>query len=533
MRSRSGEESGSYAWYVAGLTVAGAVLRLSTIGTRSFWLDEATTVRQASLTLPALIARMADNVHPPFFHILMHFWIRVFGTSEVAVRMFAAVWGIGAIPLAYWAGKMLYDRRAGLVTAGVVTFGQFFIWYSQEARMYTMMLVFALASTASMWRALRDNRFGWWAAYALSTAFGVMTQYFFSVLVLTQGVYFLGFCVSRLRTRVAAGGLRFRWARPWRLVRDVPQLIGYAGSLMVTAVPFLWWLPMVLSHPELFNAASGPANYGWAPPKLGIHFNELILVSVEAVLGFHAHLTMRDLVSMWPLLLTVAVLSVGYAKRATGVTAYLLVTGVGGVVVMALLGQWQPIVVSRYFTAVLVPVTLLAGHFLASLKPVAFKPVVAILLVASLAGWVDQSFNPNNEIKWDNREAMAIVRRGWEPGDVILLIPYFVSSIPEYYLTPEQYATVVRVPEFGANGRVRNSTKELDEDLTTEVGNATRVWVVATWQDTPRIVQDKRNTVKWLRDHGYELQSQDDLRQIEVSLYERPTGRFLLPEEQP
>ncbi|HEX9093515.1 MAG TPA: glycosyltransferase family 39 protein, partial [Coriobacteriia bacterium] len=274
-------------WLAFALTLVGAALRLGTLNTRSFWLDETTAVRQASWSIDVMLAWMAHNVHPPLFHTLLHYWIVEFGRSEVVVRIFAVTWGIAAIPLAYWAARALYDRRVALLAAAIVALSPCFIWYAQEARMYTMMLVFALLSTGAMWRALDRRRAWWWLPYALATGAGLMTQYFFGFLVLGQACYILL-------------GREHRRARP---------VLGWAASLVVASLPLLWWLPKVFAHPELLRGATGAFNYGGTPPAVGVHFNELILVPVQWAFGFHSEIATRDLVAMWPLLITLVFLS--------------------------------------------------------------------------------------------------------------------------------------------------------------------------------------------------------------------------------
>ena len=101
-RTGAGPQRAAASWIVAGLTVAGAALRLATIDTRSLWLDETTAVRQASWSISELLTLMAGNVHPPLFHALLHYWIVYFGRSEVAVRSVAGRGGPRCRPSSAW-----------------------------------------------------------------------------------------------------------------------------------------------------------------------------------------------------------------------------------------------------------------------------------------------------------------------------------------------------------------------------------------------------------------------------------------------
>jgi mannosyltransferase len=495
-------------WGTLALTLAGAALRLGTLDTRSFWLDETTSVRQALLSIPGMLAGMSDNVHPPLFHTLLHYWIVLFGPTEVVVRAFAVTWGIVAIPLVYWAAKAVYSRRVGLIATAIVALSPFFIWYAQEARMYTMMLVFALLSTGAMWRALQRDRAGWWALYAVATAAGLMTQYFFAFLVLGQAAFMLLEQENRRR-------------RP---------MLGWIASLIVASLPLVWWAPQVLAHRDLLRGVSGAFNYGGPAPGFGANFNKLILVPVQWFFGFHSELATHDLVSTWPLLITLVFVSAGLARRVSARTRFLIAGGVGGAVAITVLGFWQPIVLeARYYTAVGVPLVILAARVIAELEPPARRTLVATLLVIAAVSFADQSLNPDSVVKWDNRAAMGIVADGYRPGDTVLLIPYFVTSIPEYYLPPAAYASLRVVPQFDARGLPRNGPAKLAEDLNRQVGPSSRVWLIATWQDIPQIALDRTHTAQWLLSQGFVQKGDHELHRIRVTLYEidKPRDFFL------
>lgn len=533
MRQTTTMRSRATGWLsVAAITLVGAALRIGTLNTRSFWLDETTAIRQAVWSIPYMLEQMANNVHPPLFHTLLHYWIVVFGRSEIAVRWFPLSWGIVAIPLVFWLGRTIYDRRVGFIAAAVLAISPFFVWYAQEARMYTMMLVLAILSTGALWEALRSNRARWWLLFCLSTAAGLMTQYFFAFLLAGQCAY-VAFSLVPARVRAAreAGTGRRGRTPVSRLLSDVPEIVPLAIALVAATIPLMWWLPQVFRHAELFRGVSQPFNYGWEAPRLGVHFNELILVPVEWLFGFHSELAMRNLVSLWPLLITLVFVSAGLARRPSPRTTYLLFAGVGGAGLIAALGQWQPILEARYFTATTVPLVILSARAFAGLRPRAFRALAATLLAIAAVSWTDQSFNPDSIVKWDNRAAMGIVADGFRPGDTILLLPNFVTSIPEYYLPADAYAAVEKVPSYDAMGRPRNSPAKLAEDLSRQVGPSRRVWVIATWQETPRIALDRTMVGDWLAGQGYTVRGDHPLRRIRVTLYETdaPPGFFLTP----
>src|SRR5690606_30919083 len=101
---------------VAALTLLAVVLRA--VMTRGLWVDEAISVAQAQLPLPEMLRELrAGDVHPPLHHLLLWGTTRLFGTSEVAVRLPSLLPGAALVPALFVLGRELYGRRTALVAA--------------------------------------------------------------------------------------------------------------------------------------------------------------------------------------------------------------------------------------------------------------------------------------------------------------------------------------------------------------------------------------------------------------------------------
>ena len=95
------------------LTVVAAALRLPTLGSQSLWLDEVLTGRLARGSLGDLLHRVAtEEANPPLFYLLEWAWTRVAGTSEVALRLPSALFGIALVPVAFAIGRRLLGGAA-------------------------------------------------------------------------------------------------------------------------------------------------------------------------------------------------------------------------------------------------------------------------------------------------------------------------------------------------------------------------------------------------------------------------------------
>jgi len=62
---------------------------------QSLWRDEAFSYFLAKKNILEIIFLSAKDYNPPLYYILLHFWMKIFGSSEIALRSLSLVF--------YWA----------------------------------------------------------------------------------------------------------------------------------------------------------------------------------------------------------------------------------------------------------------------------------------------------------------------------------------------------------------------------------------------------------------------------------------------
>ena len=125
-------------------------LRLYRLDGQSLWYDEGTSVVLAGRDVAAIVQGAAADIHPPLYYVLLHFWARLFGSSEVAVRLLSAIAGLGVVGAVYLLGRRLFDQQVALVAALLAALSPFLVYYSQEARMYILAALLGAVSTYLM-----------------------------------------------------------------------------------------------------------------------------------------------------------------------------------------------------------------------------------------------------------------------------------------------------------------------------------------------------------------------------------------------
>ena len=191
------------------IVLLGAALRFGTLGTQDFWLDEEVTltlIGQSPLDLLKSVQLGESN--PALYYALAGAWERVFGSSELGIRSLSALVGTATIPVVYAAAKALVSRRAGLIAAALTATSPLLIWYSQEARNYSLLVLLAALSFLCFVKALDERGHRWLWAWALASSLALSTHYFTFVLLVPQLAWLLAKRPgSRVDTGLAAAAI--------------------------------------------------------------------------------------------------------------------------------------------------------------------------------------------------------------------------------------------------------------------------------------------------------------------------------------
>ncbi len=133
---------------VTALTAVSTLLRLPGLGTW-YWIDEGISVGIASHPLGDIPGLLTRDGSPPLYYLLLHVWMAVFGSSEVATHSLSLLFAVATVPAAWWAGRSLFDRRVGLVAAVLAAANPFVTLYSRETRMYTLVALLGVLVAGS------------------------------------------------------------------------------------------------------------------------------------------------------------------------------------------------------------------------------------------------------------------------------------------------------------------------------------------------------------------------------------------------
>jgi uncharacterized membrane protein len=143
-----------------------------------------------------------DN-HPPLYFIFAHLWHQLFSPTEKYVslgtmRSLAVFWGVLAIPLIHFISKLIFKSRSiALLSAILIAVSPYAVFISQEARHYTLAVLFVLASLGCFIRAARNiieiKKLNYFLVFfwLIINCLGLLVHYFFSLTILAEAITLL------------------------------------------------------------------------------------------------------------------------------------------------------------------------------------------------------------------------------------------------------------------------------------------------------------------------------------------------------
>jgi mannosyltransferase len=450
-------------WLELGLLLLLALLafglRAWHLDFQSLWRDETDAILFSQVPFKELLANFnRPGWNGPFYYLLLRGWLALAGESEFAARYSSLIFGVLAVPLTWVVGRRIVGRATGAMGAMLVTLSPYLVWFSQELKMYALVLALGLLSIYFYRRALDEGRWQWWAGHVVTTSLMMYTHILAVLILLPQGLWFV------------VGWRKYR-AR-WR---------GWLVAMAALTLPYLplaaWQVPTLLSdfqtgHPfyplgdmvgTLFWNFSRGAITPWDRVSMGVFLLLLLAgLALREPGGYQSVLTL----ALW---LVVPVLGV-----------YLISLG-------------MPIFTDRYLIYVTPAYALLLGRGLIGLGR-QWRPaqiLVAVLLVFFLIqGWRVQT---TQAVKSDFRSAARLVAEHHRPNDLIVFqIPYGHYTFEYYYRQPFEQAE-------GLYTNSDMSEAEANRQMQAMTAGRQVVWLIGTEME----MWDQRHLVlHWLQAHG-------------------------------
>ena len=457
-------------------------LRIHNINEDSFWQDEGLTVERSGYA-PAQILRneiviqgsVSKDTHPPLYYLLISLTRRLFGESDFSFRYPSLLAGILLLPLLYQLGRRLNGPAVGLAATLFAAINPLYVWYAQEARMYTLLVLWGLAATLLLWLALADARAAAYRIrrlfllYLLFAALAFLTHYAALFLLLAQLPFWTWILLQRGQKRLLVAG----------------ALVG-----LIVLLPFL---PLIV--PRLLTGA-----------ETGYRYISPLVMLADVVRGFGLGLTVdfsRPAIR-WFNLAIVLLLLWGFKGRRSLQRGWwqrllLLVYLLSVVVGLALGSLLKPMYLTVRHTMIGSPaffVLLARGLVALPAHPRFLRVLLGVALLSGPLWSLQNLYQDESYSRSDVRALVRYVEKRAGSQDLVLYNNAILLPLHEHYAQREDLR-VTALPVYP-----HPASAATTERLAEMVDERPRVWFIP---DPPADGRDAGRAVwGWLEQHWHE-----------------------------
>ncbi len=397
------------------------------------WFDEIwTLVDFGRLPLGTLITTFGTDNNHPLYSLCAWFSLHAFGESAAALRLPALVFGVASIGMLYVYACRVTTPREALIGTLLLCTSYHHVWFSQNARGYTMLLFFTLAST-HFFEELLDGRKNTLFPYALTLALG-MYAHLTAIFVALAHAAVYAHVLFWKKEREA----RPPQARLWPLYG---LLLGAALTLALHA-PLLADMVTFFTQP---GGGHGKVKSQWTSPLW-------TLAEIARSLGFGL---LPGAVLLLSSLVVLGAGTLSYAKQSLPRALLFILPGAFGALVMIGLHRhlWPRFF---FFQAGFIVLIVVRGLVVSAQRLSRFAPAAAVertertlfrlaLGVLALA-WLAILPRAYTLPKQDYEGAQRYVESVRKPGEVVLTTGLAAMPYARYYRS--DFISVKTVPEL-------------------------------------------------------------------------------------
>lgn len=442
---------------VSCLILIGAFLRLYHLDFNSLWLDEAATTifTQQSIGDYWQLLSSLGEVHPPLFYIVEKI-ILPLGNSEFLYRLFPALFGIATIPLFFLIGKKMFGTPVGILMAALITFSPFHIQYSQDARMYTMLLFITAIALIFYLEAINSNNKNYWILFGITSALAIWTHFMAFIIIGALIIYSIFSLLKEKKT-------------PRNLILSI-------AVIAVLLSPLIFIIKGVF-----FNRIGSAPTWGYTGDLFLI--KSVIVLFSNNALGILLFTILFCLGTVW--------LFFEFREKFYFIF-FILAISIGTGFFLSYKMPIDP----RYFIFLLPFLyAIIAASTLPFLQKVNKKYVIGIFIVLLICVWSSQLYGYyNTPINEDWRDASSFMKNTAKAGDIIILMPSYNDVPFNYYYNNSTYHTV----QFDVS-----SKSDLEKIDSLRCNNKVSAYVLVTGD--LRSVDLSGEAISWLNSNVQEI----------------------------
>lgn len=425
------------------LIALGFGLRLFHLDRQSLWFDDIITVHLAKLPLVAgLDGLLSQGIQlTPQYHWITKAWLLV-GDSEWLLRFPSLCFSLLAIPLMFQLGQCYFGRDVGLLSAAIITLNPYQIWYAQEVKVYSLLLVAAIGSMYAFVRLLQGGRKQSAIQLVIFNMLGFGSHYFMFLLPTVQFI----FIVLHFKRYYAH-------LRTWLLIN------------ILSASILLPWFGYIFVRQHFTTGI------GWIPAPI---LTDPLLTIWNFTIGYQEEFTPALIVSLFIVAFSL-ILGILKVKAFKPLNHLVLIWFFFPLSVVWLFSQGPTsFYVDRYFLVIVPALILLLALGVTTIANYKLKVGLGLtLLLATTYGLSQVYFNTTFFTRDDWRAMAQILRQEAQPGDGLVTCTDGYRLALDYYDLGQLFNTQVQAQEvyFAYPAKF---------DFNTVLSKYRRLWVVVS-----------------------------------------------------
>lgn len=367
-------------------------------------LDEAQSLFQTNRDMAGVLNLVAQDVHVPLYHTLLHYWQVLFGNDIVTARLMSLVFFVLLVPSVFFLASYIYSRSVGLFAALLVTISPFLSWYGSEARMYSLLALVTVLHQFTFLKLYREGKTIHWILFTLTAVLGMYTHYFFAFVLLCEVVFF------------------FIYRHDFAAKKAFRKFL-LSGVVVIAAIaPWLYYVR------QLGTASNTQPNLG-EPTSV-----DLFNTYSQFIFGFQTDSLNTIIVSLWPVVVLLAFFALQRNKKIHKETIFFVLAATIPVIAAFIISVTiRPFYQSRYLIAAL-PALLIFIAWLVSIYPRTIAMLLRVgIVVLTIALFTVQVVSPDTPVKENYKGAIEYLNKNASSKDVIVVSAPFTIYPTEYY----------------------------------------------------------------------------------------------------
>lgn len=455
--------------YLVLITVLASILRIYRLAHQSLWLDEIFSLEGAVLGKSLSDSGLLSGFQGPLYYFLLHFWANL-GESDFLIRLLSVFLGIGAVISIYFLGKAIFDEKVGILSAFILSISPMHIWYSQEVRMYILLILSSVVAITFFIRAFEKNDRFSWLGYLFATTTSLYSHPSAVFLIFGEWIFFI-----IMRKKYLSFLKRWLTYQMLVLLAIMPWLVGVLTRLLTTTAG--------VGLETIGRGAGGVASFPLAAVGY-VPFTYSVGYSVgPSIAELHESLALRQLIPYWWILLPIFIIfSLTFMNGLLFIKKYpekflllisLLLVPIISVIMLSVFKNMTFNV--RYTLAAFPAFILILSLGIVGFKSKMTRFIICLLVVLVSAYSLNNYYFNERYAKEDSRSAARYITMDSQLNDVIL-----ITSIREpfnYY-----YKGDLTVVGLYANEMI--SDKKMRQAIEQKTRGYNRVWLVLsrTWE---------------------------------------------------